>query len=76
MQLAIEFAKETNQEMAMLQLDLEKAYDNVDWSFVCQLMHQMGLGNRMSRLIYTLGEASESHVMLNGGVTEPIAIRR
>ncbi len=75
-QLAIEFAKETNQEMVMLQLDLEKAYDNVDWSFVCQLMHQMGFGNRMSRLIYTLGEASVSHVMLNGGITEPISIRR
>jgi mannosylglycoprotein endo-beta-mannosidase len=66
-QLAIEFAKETNQEMVMLQLDLEKTYDHVDWSFVYQLMHHMGNGNHMSKLIYTLVETFVSHVMLNGG---------
>ena len=29
-QLAIEFAKATNPDMVMLQLELEKAYDNVN----------------------------------------------
>ena len=36
----------------------------------------MGFGDRMSNLIYTLGDASMSHVMLNGGVTQPISVRR
>ena len=36
----------------------------------------MGFGDRMSKLIYTLGEGSVSHVMFNGGVTQPISIRR
>ena len=36
----------------------------------------MGFGDHMSKLIYTLGEGSVSHVMFNGGVTQPISIRR
>ena len=75
-QMAIDFAMETKQEIVMLQLDLEKAYDHVNWSFLCQVMHRMGFGDRMSNLIYTLGDASMSYVMLNGGVTQPISVRR
>ena len=43
-QMAIEFAKETKKEMLMLQLVIGKAYDNVNWSFIYQLMHRMGFG--------------------------------
>ena len=75
-QMAIDYAKESKQELVLLQLDIEKAYDNVDWSFIHQLMSHMGFGDRMSKLIYTLGEGSVSHVMFNGGVTQPISIRR
>ena len=38
-------------------------------------MSHMGFGDRMSKLIYTLGEGSVSRVMFNG-VTQPISIRR
>ena len=31
-------------------------------------MSHMGFGDRMSKLIYTLGKGSVSHVMFNGGV--------
>ena len=57
----------------MVQLDLEKAYDHVNWSFVYGLMHTMGFGPRMSRLIFLLGQDAVSQVMLNGGVTSDIA---
>ena len=59
-----------------MQLDLEKAYDHVNWSFVSGLMHTMVFGPRMSRLIYLLGQDAVSRVMLNGGVTSDIAITR
>ena len=75
-QMAIDFAVETKQEIVMLQLDLEEAYDHVNWSFLCQVMCRMGFGDRLSILIYTLGDDSMSHVMLNGGVTQPISVRR
>ena len=58
----------------MLQIGLGKAYDNVDWSFLSELMAHMGFGVRMSLLIYPIGVDAISYVMLNGGVTMSIPI--
>ena len=44
----------------MVQLDLEKAYDYVNRFFVFGLMHTMGFGSRMSRLIFLLGQDAVS----------------
>ena len=55
--------------MIMVQFDLKKAYDHVNWSFVSGLVHAMGFGAHMSRLIFLLGQDAVSRVMLNGGVT-------
>ena len=60
----------------MVQLDLEKACDHVNWSFVSGLIHTMGFGPPMSRLIYLLGQDAVSRVMLSGGVTSDIAVTR
>ena len=43
--------------MIMVQLDLEKAYDHVNWSFISRLMHTMGFG---PRLIFLLGQDAVS----------------
>ena len=53
----------------MVQLDLEKAYDHVNWSIVFGLMLTIGFGPRMSCLIFLLGQDVVSRVMLNGGIT-------
>ena len=60
----------------MVQLDFEKAYDHVNWSFVSRLMHTMGFGPRMSHLIFLLGHVVVSRVILNGGFTSDIALIR
>ena len=39
--MAIDYIKESKQELVLLQLDIEKAYDNVDWSFINQWMAHM-----------------------------------
>ena len=57
----------------LLQLNLEKAHDNVDRSFINQLTSHMGFGDCMSKLMYTLGEGLVLNVMFNG-VTQPISI--
>ena len=61
-QMVIDYAKESKQESVLLQLDIEKVNDNVDWSFINYLMSCMGFGDRMSKLIYTFGEHFVSHV--------------
>ena len=37
-QITIDYTKEFKQELVLLQLDVEKAYDNVDWSFINELL--------------------------------------
>ena len=65
------------QELIMVQLDLEiQAYDHFNWSFVSGLIHTMGFGPRMSRLIFFLGQDAVSRVMLKGGVTSDISFTR
>ena len=51
-QMTTGYARNTHQELIMVQLDLEKVYDHVNWSFVSGLMHTMGFEPCMSRLIF------------------------
>ena len=32
-QMVMDYVKESKQQLIMLQIELDKAYDNVDWSF-------------------------------------------
>ena len=74
--MAMDYARNTHHEIFMVQLDLKKAYDHVNWPFVFGLMHTMVFGPRMSHLIFLLGQDAVSRVMLNGGVTSDIALTR
>ena len=47
-------------------LDIEKAYDNINWEFVLQVMDSMGFGNRwLSWIKWCVSKASFS-VIFNG----------
>ena len=37
-QMVVDYAKESKQQILMIQLDIEKAYDHVSWSFITQLV--------------------------------------
>ena len=85
-QMAMYYAQHTHQELIMVQLDLERGYCHVNWSFVYGLMHTMGFGLRMSRLIFLLGQVSRlmfllrqdivSRIIFNGGITSNISLTR
>ena len=74
--LQVDYAKESKQQIVMIQLDIEKAYNHVSWSFITQLMSHMGFGERMSRISLLVGLGAISHIMLNGGVTKVILLKR
>ena len=59
-QMAANYARHTHKEMIMVQLDLEKAYDHVNWSFLSCVMYNIGFGPRMCQLIFLLGWRSYS----------------
>ena len=74
-QEAMEYAWHIHQELIMVELYLERAYDHSKWSFVSRLMHTMGFGPHISHLIFLLGQDVVSWVMLNGWITLDIASR-
>lgn len=43
-QLGIEYAQSTNQDMVLLQLDFAKAFDTVRWEFIALVLSTMGFG--------------------------------
>ena len=63
--VGMEYAQFTKQECILLQLDLDKAYDRITWSFVSEVLQKFGFGPRMCKAIYTMGEGSSSAVLFN-----------
>ena len=51
----MDYAKESKQEVVMIQWDVEKSYDRVSLSFVAQLMSHMGFGSKKSHPTFMLG---------------------
>ena len=75
-QIGVDYAKAKKQEIVMVQLDLEKAFDHVNWSFLSQLMTTMGFGPKMANLVHLLGSGSITWIMLNRGTSNGISVTR
>ncbi|MCO5573527.1 hypothetical protein L7F22_027298 [Adiantum nelumboides] len=65
-QLGIEHAVNSKQDMVMFQIDFEKAFDTVQWDFVSSIMTKMGFGARISGFINLLGLNAYSRIVING----------
>ena len=63
--VGMRYAQFTKQEGILLQLDLDKAYDWITWSFVSQVLKKFGFGPRICNSIYTMGEGSSSAILFN-----------
>ena len=64
--VGIDYAKLSNQECVLLQLDLDKAYDRIGWSLISKTMEVLGLGHKMCLATLVLGARSSSHLLFNG----------
>lgn len=74
-QLGIEHAQTSQQDMFLMQLDVNKAFNFVNWTFIHQNMLKMGFGPRMASIIFLLGQDAKSSVLLNGLLTSAICIK-
>ncbi|GBG87257.1 hypothetical protein CBR_g45317 [Chara braunii] len=73
---ALEIVQSENPEMAVLLLDLEKAYDKVGWAFVLTTLRRMGFGRNSCAWIIAMYTFSTSAVMINGHLSTPFALTR
>ena len=62
----VTFATESNIPVAVLSLDQEKAFDRVDWSFMCATLSRMGFGPSFGRWVVLFYSAVQSSVVVNG----------
>jgi hypothetical protein len=49
-----------------MKLDITKAFDTVDWSFLLEVLRKMGFGERLLACICALLSTASTRVLLNG----------
>ena len=63
---AIDSILKSNRGTILCKLDIEKAYDHVDWSFLLAVLEKMGFGERCRRWIKWCLSTARFSVMVNG----------
>ena len=63
---AIDSVLKNNENGIMCKLDIEKAYDNVDWAFLLTVMQKMGFGEKWIEWIKWCISTASFSVMVNG----------
>ena len=61
----IQFLK-SNEEVVLCKLDIEKAYDHVDWSFLLSVMGMMGFGEKWLRWMQWCISTTNFSILVNG----------
>ncbi|KAF7245550.1 hypothetical protein EYD10_08337 [Varanus komodoensis] len=69
---------ETHMEkaMALLFLDTQKAFDNVNWQFMMQQMDQMEFGGKIMNVISSIYQRQSARILINGERTRAIEIQK
>ena len=73
---AIFYANAEDIPLALINLDQKKAFDNVDHSYLFNVMKKMGFGDRFIFYIQTLYEGAESLIKVSGSLTSPFLFEK
>jgi hypothetical protein len=65
-QESLSWAEESNQELVLLLLDFEKAFDKIEWCFLFGALERLGFGSTWIRWIKALYKGVTSAVRMNG----------
>ncbi|WVZ93818.1 LOW QUALITY PROTEIN: hypothetical protein U9M48_039773 [Paspalum notatum var. saurae] len=60
----------------LLKLDISKSFDSVSWSFLIEVLRQLGFGRRWCNLLCLLLSTSSTRVLVNGEPGELVLHRR
>jgi hypothetical protein len=52
--------------MLLLKFDIVKAFDNVRWEYLLELMEQLGFGQRWRDIMPLIWSTTTSRIILNG----------
>jgi hypothetical protein len=65
-QKALSWAEESNQDLVLLLLDFEKAFDRIEWGFLFTALEKFGFGDTWIRWVKALYKEASSAVKMNG----------
>jgi hypothetical protein len=65
-QEALSWAEESNQDLVLLLLDFEKAFDIIEWGFLFGALEKLGFGDTWIRWVKALYKGASSAVKMNG----------
>ncbi|XP_076912829.1 uncharacterized protein LOC143571228 [Bidens hawaiensis] len=65
----VDWLKKNNKKAFLLKIDFEKAYDNVNWNFLINIMLQMGFPNHWCLWVKEILDSARSAVLVNGSPT-------
>ena len=74
--LGMEYTQFTKQECILLQLDLDKAYDQISWSFIQDALKSFGFGPRICNLIQAMGDGSSAKLLFNALIVGGFQLKR
>jgi len=72
----VDFAKKTKNEVLVLKVDFEKAYDSVDWGFLEYMMVRLGFGPKWVAWMKACIFGGSMSILINGSPAEEINIQR
>ncbi|KAJ9565556.1 hypothetical protein OSB04_001522 [Centaurea solstitialis] len=64
-------AKRTQNKIFLLKVDFEKSFENLNWSFLFNMLRQMDFGNKWIGWIQGLVFTARVSVLVNGSLTNP-----
>jgi hypothetical protein len=73
---AMEYARETKQDLVILMIDFEKAYDQVNWSFMKKAMKKMGFSSKWINWTAIFYQGAQTQILVNGQTGQSFEMER
>uniref|UniRef100_A0A803SLF5 Reverse transcriptase domain-containing protein n=1 Tax=Anolis carolinensis TaxID=28377 RepID=A0A803SLF5_ANOCA len=70
------YDKTKEKEVLFLSLDIEKAFDNVNWFFLKAVLKSLDIGEKLQNAIETIYSTQEAKILINGIESKKISIQK
>ncbi len=75
-QEALEWAEESEQDLVLLLLDFEKAFDRIEWGFLFSALSKLGFNEKWIHWVKTLYKDASSAIRINGSTGPTFQLAR
>ncbi|GKE26983.1 cysteine-rich receptor-like protein kinase, partial [Tanacetum coccineum] len=72
----MEFLKKLKRKGLIFKVDFKKAYDNIEWGFLLEIMKCMGFGDRLCKWVIVCLSSSSISILVNGSPTKEFVMER